>query len=547
MPTENFFVRVPPDSTGKRVRNRADLVLDYVAGTRAAGIGFVEGEIVTGAGSGFRGIVYQSTASTVGTVHILLTGSVETATAAEAIQTAVGSSTIATASGTGVAYYSQAALIAGGNDLGNLAHVDTQGSIKVRGQEGAFEMDAFGRLRTSEVTTLAEYLLTYDELPTMFSTDLTGSATSTYDNNIAGVVLATGVDSGARAERRSDLYHKYQTGVSHLIDMTVIIGDAGKTGVRRRWGYFDDNDGLFFELDTSILNVVQRSSTTGSPVDSSAVQTIWNRDTLDGSGNEGNPSGVLLDVTKDNIYWMDLQWLGAGKTRFGIMSPNGERIIAHEFRNANTLTSPYMKTASLPVSWEIENTAGAGSDSQMTVICTAVKTEGDFSPPEKHFTFVSVSTIQIVAAASTVPLFSMRPLQTLNTFDNRAWIFPERFDVFSDIATGDDVAVVVEVSRNPVLVSASFDQTVSTDSVVAIDISAISVSAVTGEIIAAGFVDANGPAQIDVNDVFHFDGEHLIRKADITATPDHYTIHARTIPTTGSADVLVMVKWREIQ
>ena len=131
MPTENFFVRVPPDSTGKRVRNRADLVLAYTAGTRPAGTGFVEGEIVKGAGSGFRGVVYESTASTIGNVNILLTGSVEAATNGELIQLISGSN-LATASGTGVAFYSQAALIAGGNDLGNLAHVNTQGALKIQ-------------------------------------------------------------------------------------------------------------------------------------------------------------------------------------------------------------------------------------------------------------------------------------------------------------------------------------------------------------------------------------------------------------------------------
>ncbi|MHA2065733.1 MAG: hypothetical protein ACXABY_15255, partial [Candidatus Thorarchaeota archaeon] len=407
MPTENFFVRVPPDSTGKRVRNRADLVLDYVAGTRAAGIGFIEGEIVT-TPSGLRGIVYQSTASTVGTVNLLLTGSVEAAVDAEAIQTLEGASTIATASGTGVAYYSQATLLAGANDLGNLASVDQMGSLHVRAQEGPLDIDAFGRLRTSEVTTLAEYILRYDDLPQHFETTLTGSATSVHDQNQAAVVLTTGTDSGAMVTRRSNRYHLYQAGISQLSEMTLIIGDTGKTNVRRRWGYFDDNDGLFFELDGTTLRVVQRSSTSGSPVDTQVDQGNWNRNTVDGSISEKNPQGINLDVSKNNLYWIDFQWLGAGKARFGIFRETGERMVLHEFRNANNVTAPYMKTGSLPVSFEQENT-GAASVSQMTVVCIAVVQEGAFQPPENHFAISRDAVIGVSSGgASTIPILSFR-------------------------------------------------------------------------------------------------------------------------------------------
>ena len=548
MPTEDFFVRVPPDSTGKRVRNRADLVLPYTAGTRLAGIGFIEGEIVSGAVSGFRGIVYESTASTIGTVNILLTGSVETATSGELIQVGIGGSNLATASGIGIPFYSQAALIAGGNDLGNIAHVNTQGALKTEAAHGPQE-DAFGRLRVSSPITLSENILRYDDLPLLFETILTGSATSTFDSNISGVILETGVDSGAKISRRSNRYHPYQAGISKLIQMTLIVSDAGKANVRRRWGYFDDDDGLFFELNGTALRVVQRSSTSGSPVDTVVEQANWNKDNTLGGGEESNPSGLALAVNNDNIYWIDFQWLGAGRSRFGMFAPTGEKVILHQFENANSETVPFMRTGTLPVSWEQENTAGAGSDSQLRVICTSIIEEGPFEPSHNHFGFTRENLVAVTAVGgSSIPLLSFRCSASHLGLPNRAIMIPTTLEIFG-IAGTAPTAVVIEINRDAVLTSASFDQTVGvSNSMVALDTSAINSSAGITLLSALIAPTASGVTVkgIDLGDLFEFPGEVVTRNATIgsAANTTSYTVHARAI--VGSADLSAALNWKEI-
>jgi len=547
MPTENFFIRVPPDSSGKRVRNRADLVLPYTAGTRAAGTGFIEGEIVVGAGSGLRGIVYQSSASTIGTVHILLTGSVEAAADGELIQL-TGGSNLANASGTGVAYYSQAALIAGGNDLGNLAHVNNDGALIVQAAQGPRE-DAFGRLRVSNGVTLAEYILEYNDLPRLFETTAVAGGTSNFDSNISGVILGTGTASGDKITRRSNRYHPYQAGISKLIEMTVISSDAGKANVRRRWGYFDDNDGLFFELNGTALRVVIRSSTSGSPVDTVIEQANWNKDTANGSLGEGNPSGLTLAVNNNNIYWLDFQWLGAGRVRFGMESPAGEKIILHQFENANSNTVPYMRTGTLPVSWEQENTAGAGSNSEFRVICTAVIDEGPFKPDHNHFGFVRESLVPVTAAGgSNIPLLSFRCAASHLGLENRGLIVPTTLEVFG-VATTAPTAVVIEISRNATLTGSTYDQTPGSGiSIIHIDTSATNAAA--GDILFTSLIgpDAGGVSinKIDLSDIFEFPGELVTRNATIgsAANTTSYTIQARAIA--GSADLSAALNWKEI-
>jgi hypothetical protein len=104
---------------------------------------------------------------------------------------------------------------------------------------------------------------------------------------------------------------------------TIQIGDTGKANVVRRWGYFDEENGLFWELDGTTLYAVQRSSTTGSVVDTRVAQANWNRDSLDGTIRYD------LDVTKTNLYWMDFQWLGVGIVRFGVYENDGTKTTCH--------------------------------------------------------------------------------------------------------------------------------------------------------------------------------------------------------------------------
>jgi len=160
----------------------------------------------------------------------------------------------------------------------------------------------------------------------------------------------------------------YQPGKSMLIMLTGILGDG--IGLTRRCGYYDDNNGLFFSLESGTVKVVRRTSVTGSPVDNKVSQSDWNIDKMDGSGD----SGIILDFDKAQLFLIDFEWLGLGRVRMGFVV-NGRIYYCHQFLNGNSLSAVYMSTPNLPLRYEISNdgTGGAGT---LQHVCSTVISEG---------------------------------------------------------------------------------------------------------------------------------------------------------------------------
>jgi hypothetical protein len=98
-------------------------------------------------------------------------------------------------------------------------------------------------------------------------------------------------------------------------------------------------------------------------------------DTFDGTGD----SLTNLDVTKANIMFVDIEWLGVGDVRVGFIV-NGSMRVVHIFNNVNVNSSTYMTTACLPTRHEIMNTSTTLSPSMTRQICNTVISEGGYDP-----------------------------------------------------------------------------------------------------------------------------------------------------------------------
>jgi hypothetical protein len=199
--------------------------------------------------------------------------------------------------------------------------------------------------------------------------------TVTFDATAGHVTLNTTTGSQSQAYYTSDLWHHYYPGISQLGLFSLYNGDAGKANHVRRWGMFDEFNGVFFELNATTLYVVIRSNVSGSVVETRIAQADWNTDVLDGTGGADNLSGVNLDITNINLYWMDYEWLGAGQIRFGIFS-EGKRITCH--RHNHAASSAWAKYGSYPIRFEAVNSGGAaGSTSSIHLICASIHSEAD--------------------------------------------------------------------------------------------------------------------------------------------------------------------------
>lgn len=421
---QRTFVQILPESTGDRVTFKHAYDIEYNTKT----LPMIEGETIIGATSGTASTITLDTPdddiANTGVCSVILNLGSKNKSYAVGENLQVNGQVVAVAGNNYCMYVPVTNLVSYDNPkYGQI--IDKSGAAYTRFADGSPQFDAFGKLQTSQAHKIAEYIMGYDELPNDFTDFTSGTSSLTHNALTRGVTLQCGIAAGDLYRRCTDEYHTYQAGISQLIEMTAAVGDSGKTNVRRRWGYYDGDNGLFFENDGVTNKVVVRSKTTGSVVNTEYNQSDWNHDRADGGLGAKNISGINLDISKDNIYWIDVQWLGAGSVRFGIVV-DGVRHVLHSVDHSNTLGEPYMSTGSLPVCYEQENTGIAGSTSELKFFCASVKTEGTFNPLKRAFTESSSAS---VTTSSETPIMAMRSSQTYKTYNNRSSLYPNSFSI----------------------------------------------------------------------------------------------------------------------
>jgi len=255
--------------------------------------------------------------------------------------------------------------------------MDTTGSLNIAFGDGA-NLDAFSRLRVGAPATIFDSTFDYNLAPLLYEQSTTGAGTITHSALDSSALMAVGGVGSAILQSRA--YHRYIPGKSQLVLATGVVG-SGVATVTKRVGYFEGDNGLFFEQNgVTDIAFVRRTNTSGAPVDNRVPQANWNIDPLDGTG----PSGITLDVTKAYILVVEFQWLGMGRVRMGF-DIDGRIYMAHQFLNANNLATVYMERASLPIRWEIVSTSAA---SNMLATCSSVQSEGGSEAiPGYHFAF----------------------------------------------------------------------------------------------------------------------------------------------------------------
>jgi hypothetical protein len=242
---------------------------------------------------------------------------------------------------------------------------------------GNFNMasDAFGRTRTSSPLTLFDSSHRYADnnlWATLTGGTTTTSASAEFVQTQGLVELKVDSLSGSRVYRETTKVFAYQPGKSLQLLNTFTFNPA-KTNLRQRVGYFGADNGIYLELDDTTLYMVERSITSGSLSSTRIPQSQWNVDRLDGSGK----SGITLDITKAQILFADIEWLGLGTVRTGFVI-NGQFVPCHYFHHANIIDSTYITTASLPLRYEIENKAATSGSSKLKQVCSTVISEGGY-------------------------------------------------------------------------------------------------------------------------------------------------------------------------
>lgn len=376
--------------------------------------------------------------------------------------------------------------------------------------------DAFGRLRSSQPYTIFDSQNRYVQNDYFASSN--SGTTQTYVANESTVNMATSnTTSGNLAVAQTKRSFSYQPGKSLLVMNTFVMGTA-VAGVRMRVGYFNTDNGVFLERNSSAVRLVRRTFVSGAAVDTVVEQANWNGDKLNGTGD----SGFTLNLATSQIFWQDFEWLGVGAVRCGFVI-NGQFITAHTFYNANNLATVYMTTAILPIRYELENVSTATSTATFKRICSTVISEGGYERKVLLNTAGRLtSAISITNVATFTHLVSIR----LASGRTGAVVLP---DGFSFLGSGTNAEFEVALLKNPTF-SVAPTWTTATPST--------NVQYGTG-----GTISANGTvvknlytsSGAQVSGAVAIEGDYnfdMQLGADLSGVSDVYSLGARTLAST---------------
>ena len=384
--------------------------------------------------------------------------------------------------------------------------------------------DAFGRLRVSNAFTLFDSNHRYSE-NSKWSSSTTGSSvvSVSHNSNESTIDMQVGTQSGDKIVRETKRVFTYQPGKSLLVLNTFCLSEP-KTYLRQRVGYYGENDGIYLEQENNSIYIVKRSSITGSPVNTRVLQQNWNIDALDGDG----VSGYTLDLTKSQILWSDFEWLGVGTVRVGFVI-NGQFIPIHAFHHANQpgVTTTYMRTASLPIRYEIENTDATASSSTMKQICSSIISEGGFDKVAQE-KFARRTAVKGSIGTTFLPLVSFR----LKSARLDSVVIPSTVNFMGIAATGTSDYEVVLVRNGTLGGSPSWNT--SDFENVEYDVAATSITIPAGSIVKQFFATSTNQAQTQVSDTGEYNKDLQLGRT-LAGVSDVYTLCCRTLSGTNSA------------
>lgn len=397
-------------------------------------------------------------------------------------------------------------------------------------------LDAFGRMRVSNPFTLLDSSFRYRDNIFKWNHSITnnsGGVAVSHLSNESSIALTVGASNGDSIIRETKRVFSYQSGKSLLILSTFVFSEL-KANLRQRVGYFGFNDGIYFTAEGTNYYMVVRKSTSGIVDDTTEkiAQSNWNVDTLDGSGNSNNPSGILLVTSRPQIMFADIEWLGVGTVRVGFVI-NGEFIVVHKFHHANVdgFTGVYMKTATLPLRYEITNTGVTSGNSTMKQICSTVISEGGYVNQSLTRSVGTTITGKNLNQNVFNPLVSIR----LKSTNLDAVVIPSEVETFGLQNSAFKWALIL----NPTLTDVSWSDPGS-DSSVEYDIASTALSG--GTILAQGLFAGGNKGGGSLIGAGQLDFTYQLTR-QINGTADILCLAA--YPTSNNDDAIGIITWQE--
>lgn len=390
-------------------------------------------------------------------------------------------------------------------------------------------VDAFGRARMSLPLTLFDSSHRFSDNG-LWATSNTATTTYAFSTNEGLVNLNVDTTANAEIVRETTKVFSYQPGKS-LLNMNTFVFSPAKTNLRQRVGYFSAQNGMYLELDGTTLSFVERTYTSGSLVETRISQANWNIDPLTGTG----PSLKTLDITKAQIMWMDIEWLGLGTVRMGFII-DGEIIHCHSFHHANRIGTTYITTATLPIRYEIKNTGITSGSSTMKQVCSTVISEGGYELRGKQNAIgTAITSAKALATAGTFyPVVSIR----LKSTSLDSIVIPT---AVSFLGTGNGINYNWRIIAGATITTGAWTSA-GTDSAVEHTIVGTAMSG--GRVLAQGYINSSnqGSPSLDIlkQALFQFQ----LERNTLAGTSDSFTLAVTS--DTNTQTCFGSIDWEEV-
>jgi hypothetical protein len=392
--------------------------------------------------------------------------------------------------------------------------------------------DAFGRLRISSPLTLFDSSHRYRD-NNLWTSLVVGTGSTVGFVTTQGLVqIGIGTTAGCSVIRETTKVFSYQPGKS-LEVMNTFVMNAPKQNLMQRVGYFGADNGIYFEVDGNTVNFVERSIVSGMMSESRVPQSQWLYDKMDGTG----PSGLVLDTSQAQIFWMDIEWLGVGTVRVGFVI-DGQFIHCHSFHHANRIQSTYITTGSLPLRYEIANTGITTSSSTLKQICSTVISEGGYELRglQQAVGTAVTSPVNLPLPAGTYyPIISLRLRTT-----------PNRLDAIVILTAISMLGITNNANYNwqvraSCITSGGTWNIAGIDSAVEYKIDGGTVSG--GRVLASGYFNSSQQASVPVDILKEALFSFQLERDGLTSTPYETAL---VCSASVNADILASMDWEEI-
>jgi hypothetical protein len=396
-------------------------------------------------------------------------------------------------------------------------------------------VDAFGRSRVSTPLTLFDSSHRYNDNGLWVTSNSSGT-TITFDGNAGLINLALPTTANAEIIRETTKAFSYQPGKSLQI-LNTFVFNPEQTNLRQRAGYFGANNGIYLELDGSNLYFVERNYVSGTLGETRVAQADWNIDTLLGNV-ASSQSKITLDITKAQIMFIDVEWLGLGTIRCGFVI-DGRFIHCHSFHHANRISSTYMTTASLPLRLEVKNNNGAtGNASVMKQVCSSVISEGGYElrGAQQAVSIPITAPIDLTTAGTYYPIVSIRLKSSPNRLDAIVIL-----TALSILGLTNNCNYNWQVVSNGTTTGGTW---VSAGASSAVEYNITGTSFSGGRILASGYTAASAQATIATDILKEALFKFQLERNALTSTPYELTLIAAA--STNGGDILASMDWEEV-